>query len=159
MNDTANQCGPNIEMILEFTCAGLSDTERAGNQIASALDFPSCVYFGAEMGMGKTTLCKSIIKSLGYSGSVTSPTYNLIQEYPVLNGVVYHMDLYRLTDAAELEFLALEDLWSPESLFLVEWPERGEGFLQPPTHLVSIQKPVSKSLSFREIVLQQIDLK
>jgi len=61
------------------------------------------------MGAGKTTLTKSIINTLGYQGEVTSPTYNLIQEYPVNNGMVYHMDLYRLQDPEELSFLALED--------------------------------------------------
>ena len=118
----------------------LIDTESVGRLIANALSYPSCVYLNADMGAGKTTLTKSIINALGYTGTVTSPTYNLIQEYPVDNGVVYHMDLYRLQDPEELSFLALEDLWSDNSIFLIEWPQNGDGYLVPASHRISIEK-------------------
>ena len=118
----------------------LIDTESVGKLIANALSYPSCVYLNADMGAGKTTLTKSIINALGYTGTVTSPTYNLIQEYPVDNGVVYHMDLYRLQDPEELSFLALEDLWSDNSIFLIEWPQNGDGYLVPASHCISIEK-------------------
>jgi len=138
-----------------FNCYTLAQTQAAGSQIASALMFPSCVYLLGEIGVGKTTLCKSIIESLGYSGPVTSPTYNLIQQYPVTAGVIYHMDLYRLEDPAELEFLALSDLWENNSLFLIEWPERGDGFLQAPTHRILINKLFRGEQVFREIILNK----
>ena len=125
-------------MLAKFESNNISDTETAGREIAQQLVFPSCIYLQASMGMGKTTLCKSIIKSLGYSGAVTSPTYNLIQEYAVQAGTIYHMDLYRLQDPGELEYLALADLWSERSLFLVEWPERGTGFLPAATAQITI---------------------
>ena len=123
-----------------FESKSLIDTESVGQQIAKALSFPCCVYLNADMGAGKTTLTKSIIQALGYNGPVTSPTYNLIQEYPVANGVVYHMDLYRLQDPEELSFLALEDLWSEESIFLIEWPQNGGGYLACASHAINIQK-------------------
>lgn len=124
--------------ILRFKSSCVEDTRLVGEKIAEHIDFPSCIYLDGDMGQGKTTLSKSIINGLGYRGDVTSPTYNLIQEYPVSSGVVFHMDLYRLGDPSELEFLALEDLWSPSSLFLIEWPQNGEGFLQLPSHRISI---------------------
>lgn len=130
-----------------FTSNDLAATRRIGEKLAALLPFPACVYLTGQMGAGKTTLSQSIILALGYRGVVTSPTYNLIQEYPVAKGVIYHMDLYRLDDPAELEFLALSDLWGARSLFLIEWPENGLGYLQKPSHEISI----SKSRSAREI--------
>jgi len=117
-------------MINKYSCSSLHDTCKAGQDIAEHLKFPACVYLQGEMGSGKTTLSKSIIKSLGYEGDVTSPTYNLIHEYPIENGVVYHMDLYRLNDPEELEYLAVDDLWYAGAMFLVEWPDRAQGYLR-----------------------------
>lgn len=116
----------------EYLVESLDQTELTGVEIASKLGFPLCVYLNGEMGVGKTTLAKSILKGLGYEGEVTSPTYNLIQEYSVGRGTVYHMDLYRLEDPSELEFLAVSDLWSKDSIFIVEWPQKGRGFLPEP---------------------------
>jgi len=134
-----------------FESRTLDDTQRVGRAIAQQMSFPACVYLQAEMGMGKTTLCKSIIASFGYTGVVTSPTYNLIQEYPVTNGTIYHMDLYRLQDPDELEYLGLADLWTKRSLFLVEWPEHGEGFLPLATEQISIMSMSSSERQLRQI--------
>jgi len=123
-----------------FESTSLADTHHIGEQIARELTFPSCVYLDAGMGAGKTTLTKSIINALGYTGDVTSPTYNLIQEYPVNKGMVYHMDLYRLQDPEELAFLGLEDLWSDNSIFLIEWPQNGHGYLSSASHTITIEK-------------------
>ena len=134
-----------------YESESVEDTNRAGQAIAQRLEFPACVYLQASMGMGKTTLCKSIIQSFGYQGAVTSPTYNLIQEYAVTGGTIYHMDLYRLQEPEELEYLGLADLWSARSLFLVEWPERGNGFLPPATTKISINSATKKSPEHRHI--------
>lgn len=107
------------------------------------------------MGAGKTTLCKSIIQAFGYQGAVTSPTYNLIQEYPVDAGIIYHMDLYRLEDPAELEFLAVQDLWCERSLFLVEWPERGAGYLLPANWAIGIRKNNGNGAQYREFTMEK----
>lgn len=126
-----------------FNCISLHDTEQAGRAIAKQLRFPACVYLQGDLGAGKTTLCQSVIQGFGYQGSVTSPTYNLIQEYSVAQGTIYHMDLYRLNDPAELEFLALEDLWCESSLFLIEWPSKGEGMLRSATHQIDIVEGIN----------------
>jgi len=137
-----------------FTSKSLDQTELAGRQIAELLSFPACVYLQGDMGAGKTTLAKSIIHGLGYSGAVTSPTYNLIQEYPIDDSIIYHMDLYRVQDAGELEFLALEDLWSASSLFLVEWAERGRGVIRAPDVTISISKLFRDNEYLRNIILK-----
>ena len=138
-------------MHVNFESNSLGDTEVAGREIAQQLGFPACVYMQASMGMGKTILCKSIIQGLGYSGADTSPTYNLVQEYPVSGGVIYHMDLYRLQDPEELEYLALADLWTARSLFLVEWPERGAGYLPSATAQIHIEKAQNGADQSRQI--------
>lgn len=137
-----------------FSSGSLSETEIVGRQIAAQLSFPACVYLQGEMAAGKTTLAKSIINGLGYCGEVTSPTYNLIQEYPVDGGVVYHMDLYRVEQPSELEYLAIADLWNANSLFLVEWAERGLGYLQPADLEIHISKIYRKGQLFRDIILK-----
>ena len=141
---------------IEYQSNDLVDTQDIGLQIGLTLAFPACVYLNGEMGAGKTTLTKSIIRSLGYDGEVTSPTYNLIQEYPVTNGVVYHMDLYRLDDPSEIEFLGIEDLWSANSLFLIEWAEKGHGYLIKPSHEIAICKNHKLSEFARTITLKEV---
>ncbi|MEM7357856.1 MAG: tRNA (adenosine(37)-N6)-threonylcarbamoyltransferase complex ATPase subunit type 1 TsaE [Pseudomonadota bacterium] len=130
---------------------GPADTDQIGEQIAAQIRFPSCIYLVGEMAAGKTTLCKSIIRSLGVSETVTSPTYNLVHEYPAGQHTIYHLDLYRLNDPEELSYLALADLWTENSLFLVEWPDRGTGYLPPATHIIELQKGVDKTSESREI--------
>ena len=103
---------------LSFSALSLEQTDDIGRQIARQLVFPSCIYLHGDMGAGKTTLTKSIIQAFGYQGAVTSTTYNLVHEYPVDQGVIYHMDLYRLEDPCEIAYLAGEDIWSQHSLFL-----------------------------------------
>ena len=121
-------------------------------EIASQITAPSCVYLHGELGAGKTTLAKGIINSMGYAAAVTSPTYNLIQEYPLQNSTVYHMDLYRLDDASELEYLALGDLWNERSIFLIEWPENGQGYLPDCDYQIDI----TKLAAGREIDLRKV---
>jgi tRNA threonylcarbamoyladenosine biosynthesis protein TsaE len=139
-----------------FSSPSLEQTHAIGRQIAAQLVFPSCVYLHGDMGAGKTTLIKSIIQAFGYVGEVTSPTYNLVQEYQVEQGTIYHMDLYRLEDPSEVEFLAIQDMWSDRSLLLIEWPVRGAGYLQAPNSEIFINRVSNKSPETRNIILIKV---
>lgn len=143
-------------MILEFIVETLEETDAAGVEIARALTVPSCVYLHGDMGAGKTTLTKAILNALGYDKAVTSPTYNLIQEYRVSTAMVYHMDLYRLNDPEELAYLALQDLWGDDSLFLIEWPQKGEGFLPPADAALSLNIFNESGVEKRKIILSEM---
>jgi len=93
------------------------------------------VHLYGDLGTGKTTLVRGILRGLGHGGSVKSPTYTLIEPYEPEGRPVFHLDLYRLGDPEELEYLGLRDLLGVAGLVLVEWPERA-GEALPPADLV-----------------------
>ncbi len=103
-------------------------TENAGAALADAIGKAAparaCIWLQGELGAGKTTFCRGLLRSLGHAGRVPSPTYTLVEPYECGMYRVYHLDLYRLHDAGELEFLGLTDLWDDGAIFLVEWPGR-----------------------------------
>lgn len=85
-----------------------------------------------ELGAGKTVLARAILQGLGAADVVNSPTFNLVQTYPVAGGgVAHHFDLYRLESAAELEGIGFRDYLDGAAVVLVEWPQRAAGFLPP----------------------------
>lgn len=96
-----------------------------------------------ELGAGKTTLVRGLLRGLGHEGRVRSPTYTLIEPYRLRGRDVLHLDLYRLADPGELEYLGLSDLLTAESVALVEWPERGGGLLPAPDLVIELGFPAA----------------
>lgn len=90
-----------------------------------------CIAIEGELGAGKTTLVGGIMSAAGVAGPVRSPTYTLVEPYEAAGREIYHLDLYRLVDASEVEALAVRDLSTPSSILLIEWPSRAEGRLPP----------------------------
>lgn len=105
--------------------------EALGAAWAAAMRPGLCVYFDGDLGTGKTTLIRGILRGLGYSGRVRSPTYTLIETYRLRGMDVYHIDLYRIADVDDLESIGLRDLFDGRSVCLVEWAQRGRDLLPP----------------------------
>lgn len=100
-----------------------------GEALGQALGGRGQVHLQGELGAGKTTLTRGILRAYGHQGAVKSPTYTLMEPYQLGTIRVHHFDLYRLGDPEELEFIGARDLLSEDSLSLIEWPSRGEGWL------------------------------
>jgi len=103
-----------------------------GRRLAGLLVPPFILYLRGDLGTGKTALARGVLRGLGHRGAVRSPTYTLLEPYELERLRLYHLDLYRLSDPEELEYLGLRDLLDGQSVLLVEWPERGTGVLPPP---------------------------
>ena len=87
------------------------------------------VYLRGELGAGKTTFARALLRGLGVGERVKSPTYSLLERYTMEGRDAFHLDLYRIADAGELEWLGLDELEAADAIVLVEWPERGGGTL------------------------------
>jgi len=114
---------------LDRELADEAATLALGRALASAAPPAAVVALRGELGAGKTTLVRGLLRGLGYEGAVTSPTYTLMEPYEAGGHRVVHFDLYRLGDPEELEMLGAREELDGGALALVEWPERGEGVL------------------------------
>ncbi|MEE4174896.1 MAG: tRNA (adenosine(37)-N6)-threonylcarbamoyltransferase complex ATPase subunit type 1 TsaE [Xanthomonadales bacterium] len=146
--------------------------ELAG-RFAQRLAPPLVLYLEGDLGAGKTTFVRALLRALGYEGAVKSPTYGLLELYdlprpnpePLLDSgaspsggmapegrlQVIHLDLYRIADPGEVEYLGLADLLDGRSILCVEWPEQGGGALPAPDLVLALEESVLAGPPTRDV--------
>jgi tRNA threonylcarbamoyladenosine biosynthesis protein TsaE len=107
-------------------------TLALGAALARVLRPGLAIWLSGDLGAGKTTLVRGLLRALNYSGRVKSPTFTLVEIYAFSSFNLYHFDLYRFVDPGEWEDAGFRDYFNQASVCLVEWPEKGDGVLPSP---------------------------
>lgn len=107
-----------------------ASTDRLGARLAETRPRPAVVALSGPLGAGKSSLARAMLRAMGVRGAVRSPTYTLVERYPLPDGEALHLDLYRIGAPDELEYFGLDDA-DASQLWLIEWPERGLAGLPP----------------------------
>lgn len=114
-------------------------TAALAQRFAAVVDGGLVIYLHGELGAGKTSFARALLTALGVGERVKSPTYSLVECYRAGELTAWHLDLYRIADPGELEWLGLDALGDPAALVLVEWPERGAGALPAPDLVLQLE--------------------
>lgn len=114
-------------------------TEQLGRDLAMNLPAELAgwsVLLSGDLGTGKSTMARAVLRALGHTGPVPSPTYTLIEPYDIDGRSIYHVDLYRISNTEELDYLGFDDL--QDGLLLIEWPERAAGLAKRADLLIEL---------------------
>ncbi len=138
---------------MEFTSRSTEETEALGEKFAKDLKSGDVIAFSGELGAGKTAFSRGVLRGLGYTGRVTSPTFTIANEYKTPSGNVAHIDLYRVTDALELYDIGFEEYFSGNRIVLIEWSENALELL--PENYKNVCILYGKSENERKIQINQ----
>ena len=116
-------------------------TAAIGARMPVALAGGMIVTLSGDLGAGKTTLVRGCLRGLGWTGRVKSPTYTLVEHYPLSSIYLYHFDFYRFADPSEWETAGLAEYFRSDTVCMIEWPERVGGLLPPPDLAITLTHP------------------
>lgn len=127
----------------DWTLPDETATAALAQRFAAAIREGLVIYLHGDLGAGKTSFARALLTALGVGERVKSPTYSLVESYRAGPRIAWHLDLYRIADPGELEWLGLDALADPSALVLVEWPERGAGALPAPDLVLHLEHDAS----------------
>ena len=119
-------------------CYSLDEVEQVAKLLIENATTKTLLFYG-DMGVGKTTLIKTIVKVLGSQDEVSSPTFSIVNEYKLGDEKIYHFDLYRINDIEEVYNFGIEEYLDSEFWKLIEWPEKIESILYDDFDRIEIQ--------------------
>jgi tRNA threonylcarbamoyladenosine biosynthesis protein TsaE len=128
-------------------------SEAVGARLAPGLRGGMLITLSGELGAGKTTLVRGCLRALGWAGPVKSPTYTLVEHYPLSSLYFYHFDFYRFADPSEWETAGLADCFHSDAVCVVEWPERVGNRLPPPDLALLLAHPADARAGGRHLTL------
>ena len=114
-------------------------TEILGASLAGGAAAGRVLHLSGDLGAGKTTLVRGLLRALGYAGRVKSPTYTLVEPYTLSSLHLYHFDFYRLESRSEWSQAGFREYFNAQSMCVVEWPERAGDLLRPPDLAVRLE--------------------
>jgi tRNA threonylcarbamoyladenosine biosynthesis protein TsaE len=118
--------------MLELKLPSPESTLRLGEALAAGAAAGRVLFISGDLGAGKTTLVRGLLRGLGYAGRAKSPTYALVEPYSLSSLDLYHFDFYRFKDRSEWLNSGFREHFNPGSLCVVEWPEKAGDLLLPP---------------------------
>lgn len=127
------------EMKMEFFLENSDATEKFGAGLFSKLPKKALIFLEGNLGAGKTTFVRGLLRAAGVTGAIKSPTYSLVEEYEVGLRKVFHFDLYRLADSEELEWIGIDDYLNQNALCFIEWAQKGKGILPHPDLIIALE--------------------
>ena len=104
--------------------------EKLAADFASCLSMPLLMTFSGAIGAGKTCFIRAMLRALGITGAIKSPTFSLVESYQSEHLHIHHFDLYRIQEELELDYLGFRDFFNEHSICCIEWPERSSFCLQ-----------------------------
>lgn len=114
---------------MKITLLNEQETEQFGAELWRILPKKCLLFLHGDLGAGKTTLTRGVLRAAGHKSAVKSPTYTLVEEYEIPSGKFFHFDLYRIKYPEELEWIGMQDYLEQQCLCFIEWPELGKGYL------------------------------
>ncbi|MGZ4200339.1 MAG: tRNA (adenosine(37)-N6)-threonylcarbamoyltransferase complex ATPase subunit type 1 TsaE [Thermoleophilia bacterium] len=118
--------------MIAFTLASPAQTRKLARVLAGSLRPPALVTVEGDLGTGKTTLVREVLRARGVRGAITRPSFTLAQSYHGRDGeLLHHLDLYRLSRGADADLFAWDDYLGPDAITFVEWPAAGSDALPP----------------------------
>ncbi len=123
---------------LIFELANENTTILIGESFSKVVNAASIVFISGVLGAGKTTFVRGFLRGKGYFAKVKSPTYTMVESYDAGGFEIHHLDLYRLNHPRDLDYIGLRDYAGPNSIIIIEWPEKGKGHLPEPDLIINL---------------------